>query len=50
MFDTTSYNYVNKCRDSSGGGISLGVDRSLTFLNQDKLIPDSLQEIELIVV
>ena len=39
--NTTSYNYINKCRESQiyGGGIAIGISNQLIFKDITELLP-----------
>ena len=57
MNSTPAYNYVNRIRDPDrikkrqGGGVAIGIVKSLTFRDLTNTVPESLREaLELVFV
>ncbi len=50
--NTPAYNYISRVRGNKhkGGGVSVGIDRSLVFRDMSELIPPSLAALELVLV
>jgi len=48
--NTPSFNFINKVRESRGGGVSIGLEKNLTFKVQSDLIPEELRCLEILLV
>jgi hypothetical protein len=56
MNNSTAHSHANKIRESTnhnkwlGGGVAIGIDKSLTYRDLSALIPEAIQDMEMVFV